>query len=292
MQEQIEQDDEELPEGQEQEAPEAQEPEQSDAEREEIEAEARKYGWRPKEDFDKAPDGWVDAARFMEFPSTQVKMLRDTRRELEKRLAEQERARAEDIARVEAANKAAMERVRAQEKAQFETRLAQIQRQKAEAAKSMDLETYDRLAQQEAQLRPPKEPEAERQQPPPVVPPEIDSYRRENDWAQNPALWQQMSQFVDYAMQTGQMRPDAAPADQLAYADRMMRQARPDLFPQAKLTTSRVDGGGLAPRSGKRGKSAADLPADVKKIGADYVKEGIYSSIDEYATDYFAEVSQ
>ncbi len=51
-------------------------PERLEADRA-TEDEARKYGWRPKDEFKRDPQGWVDAKKFLDFPQTHNKKLRD-----------------------------------------------------------------------------------------------------------------------------------------------------------------------------------------------------------------------
>jgi hypothetical protein len=186
------------------------------AAREEAEAEARKYGWRPKAEFDRDPDGWVDASRFLELPSTNVKMLRDTKRELERKLEDERKDRAESFARMEAMQKAIVERTRQQERAKFDAEREQLQKAKREAAASHDLDRYDQLSRREAQLRPPEDVAPVQQQQAPKYP-EVDDYRAKNEWAQDPALWQEASIAVDAAMRFGKAFNSAQ--EQLVYAE-------------------------------------------------------------------------
>ena len=69
----------------------------ADDARKEIEDAARKYGWRPKGEFDRDPSGWVDADRFLELPATRLKMTNDAKRELEREL----KNRDERLARID-----------------------------------------------------------------------------------------------------------------------------------------------------------------------------------------------
>jgi len=88
----------------------------------EAEGEARKYGWKAKEEFDLAPEGWVDANRFLELPSTQVKMLRDTRKQLERELRERD----EKLSGIERTARTAVEAARKQERERYEAQLAEL----------------------------------------------------------------------------------------------------------------------------------------------------------------------
>jgi hypothetical protein len=269
------------------EAPEAEQERPEDAAaRQEAEAEARKYGWRPKAEFDRDPDGWVDASRFLELPSTNVKMLRDAKRELQSQLEAERKDRAEAFARMESAQRAVAERIRQQERAKFEAEREQLLRAKREAAASHDLDRYDQLSRKEAMMKPPEDIAPAQQQEAPRYP-EVESYRAKNDWAQDPALWSEASFAVDAAMRSGTRFNTAQ--EQLVYAESVMKRKYPHMFQAAPVAAiSRVDGGGLA--TGRRaGRGADDLPPEAKKVAAEYVKEGIYKNLAEYAADYFAQ---
>jgi len=117
--------------------------------------EARKYGWRPKEEYDRDPEGWVDAERFLEFPSTISKQLRDQKRDLQKQLDGSEASRKRDIDRLSASTKQAIDIARKQEQERYQTELAAIQAQKRQAVDTADTEAYDSLSKRESELRPP-----------------------------------------------------------------------------------------------------------------------------------------
>jgi hypothetical protein len=255
------------------------------AQRQEMEAEAKKYGWRPKEEFDRAPEGWVDAERFMELPQTHVKMLRDETRDLKAQL---ERG-AQEIEGIRRMSRVAVDEARKQAEAQYERDLAVIRAGQRKAVEDMDTERFDALAQREAQLRQ-NAPQAA-----PVDAPQVDqaeiakveAYKRDNEWTQNPIIWGQVMSAIDNSPEVM-----ALPADkQIEYADKMVRQSYPHLFaaPEPKpAAVQRVDGGGLG-LGAKRSKGANDLPSEAAKIGKEFVEEGIFKSLDDYAKQYFAQ---
>lgn len=261
-------------------------PEQPDPDQIEAENEAKKYGWKPKEAFDLAPDGWVDAKRFLELPSTQNKALRDTKRGLERRLEEAEAARKADLEGVKAASKAALDAVRKQEQERYAADLAAIQRRQREAVSMADTQTFDALERQKAAIKPPETPQAA---PNPGPSPDVADYVSKNEWAQDPALLMEGAQAIEYARQSG--RVFATDMDQVKYAESVMKRKYPHLFQPAepqRQTQSRVDGGGLG-GSSRRTKGADDLPADVRDVGREFVAEGVFKSLDDYAKAYFAQ---
>lgn len=270
----------------EEETPDIEEPEsdQPDPDRVAREVEAKKYGWRPKEDFDRDPEGWVDADRFLELPSTGVKMLRDTKRDLEKRVEESEKARAVDIARVEATSRAAIEAVRMQERQRYDTELTAVREAKRQAASMADVARYDALETRERQLSAPPVRQSDEKQPHPDA---VEyAARPEGAWLNNPELAKAGFHLIE-ANPSVKVLP---PKVQIAFAEAELRKFYPTAFAapaqQEPPKASRVDGGGLA-GGGRRTKGADDLPADVRKVAAGFVKEGVFKDINAYAAAYW-----
>lgn len=250
----------------------------------EAESEARKYGWKPKDEYTLDPEKWVDAERFLQFPQTQTKILRDTKRELEKRLEESERARKTDFEQLRKTSQQAIEIARQQAEQRYRDELAAIQQAKRAAVQSQDVTKFEALERREQQVR---DQQAVQPQAAPALDPAVAEYREKNEWARDPVMWTEMAQSVEIALRSGM---SMSPADQLAYAEGVMRRKYPHMFQtQAPApATQRVDSGGLG-GGFRRGKSAADLPADVRAVAQDFVKEGVFKSMDEYAAAYFSE---
>lgn len=244
----------------------------------ETEAEARKYGWRPKEEFDRNPEGWVDAERFLQLPQTQVKALRDMKRELERSLKERDAK----LSNIERTTRIAVDRTREQERARYEAELARIEAAKRDAVANADAEQYDRLTQMQQRIKPPADIQAEA----PQVPQELSEYMSTAAWAKDPAALEYARRLIDDS-------PDLLrlpPLKQVQAAERKVREFFPEHFAEPAKPKpagpARVDGGGLG-GAFKRGRSADDLPADARQVGASFVKEGLFKSLDDYAKAYF-----
>lgn len=238
----------------------------------EAQEEARKYGWRPKEDFDRNPEGWVDAKRFLELPSTEVKKLRDESRaekaEFEARLA-----------KMDAVNKATMERALEVERENHQRELNNLTAQQRQAVEEADTEKYDALELQKQKLKAPE----------PIAEPErkVDDftakYMAENEWTKDPVL-------ASVGFQAVQNDPIALrmPAkEQWEFAERKVREYFPHKFKEPetqKPARSKVDGGGLG--GGQTSKGVASLPPEALAAGKEFVAEGYYKSLEEYATFY------
>lgn len=266
-------------------------PEELEAQKE-AQEEARKYGWKPKEEFTLAPEGWVDADRFLELPSTQNKVLRDMNRNLSKAVEETKKEAQERFERLERTNRMAMERAIQQEKDRHKTELANVRAAQRKAVDDGDLETYDSLEKREIELlsNPPSEPElADPQESLKAqAAQEVTAYRSTEDgkWLNNPMLARQAYEVIEYT-------PGAKALDtmgQIQLAKQSLEGMYPHLFPKqapAGRTQTKVDGGGLASSSGSKGVNS--LPAEALKVGKEFVSDGIYKTLEDYAKDYWAE---
>jgi hypothetical protein len=132
-----------------------------------------------------------------------------------------------------------------------------------------DTREFDRLEALKRTVAPPVQ---QPQGPSPVV----SEYVAKNEWAKNPALWHEAATAVEIALRSGkQFRDDA---DQVAFAEGVMRQKYPHLFQAAPQVpkTSRVDGGGLA--GGIGGQTGFDkLPSDAKSAFKRMVAQGLFT---------------
>lgn len=251
-----------------------------DEDRKVLEEEARKYGWRPKAEFDRDPAGWVDADRFLELPTTKVKMHRDVQKHLEKELRERD----ERLARMEGMTKKAIEAVRRQEEEKYQQQLASLSAAQRRAAEEGDLERFDRLEAQRAKIQPPAPVVDEPAQDDPLA-----AYRtsEEGKWANDPSA-------VRFAAQLVEANPHVKylpPIKQAQWAASQVKDYFPEYFAapsQPRPAPQRVDGGGLG-GSFRRGKGVDDLPPEAAKIAQEFVKEGIFKSVEDYAKDYWAQ---
>lgn len=245
---------------------------------------ARKYGWRPLEEYTRDPKGWVDADRFLELGSTQAKILRDTKRELEAKLADSERQRAEEVRRLEAMAREGIDRARKQERADFDRRLADLAARQRAAVETGDTRTFDALERERQQMRPPTQDDGQQ----PGADPAAAKYLAETPWVQN-------ADAKAYGAYLIEQNPHikALPAmDQIRWAEERVKVAYPALFQSSEPASvpaapkrQMVDGGGLG--TTRRASAAGKLPPDAKAQGQEFVKEGLFKSLEEYAQSYF-----
>ncbi|WP_290688539.1 hypothetical protein [Haematobacter sp. UBA3484] len=255
-----------------------------DQERVALEAEAKKYGWRAREESDIPDDRWVDADRFMELPSTQLKASRDQNRELSRKLDEQGQL----IAGFSNTMREAVETSRRQEREraeqEYNSRLSEIQNAQRTAVENGDVAAYEAAERQRQQIHPPRQ-----EQRGPAS--EIVEYRQKNEWAQDPALWDEAARAVNFMPNLDR----ATPAEQMAYAEATMKRRYPHMFQQEQpqqRAPSRVDGGGLGGGVRRDTKGWDSLPVEAKAMGREFIAEGTFKTEADYAKAFYSQGGQ
>lgn len=222
----------------------------------EIVAEAKRYGWKaPDEWHGERPPGYIeDPERYLDTPGVLRRQQRELRQELERVRTATVRSMAEQRKHLEAERQREIERIG-----------AEIRR----AAEVGDVDAVDRLRKEEREIiAPPRE---EPQQP--QVDPLVARYQAQNEWAADPVKWAAAVSAVDAAINAGQRF--GTTAEQLAYAERAVRQTYPHWFNDAapapqRAPLQRVDAGGSPKASGRSdwdrldGETRRDLDMAIK----------------------------
>lgn len=243
----------------------------------EAEAEARKYGWRPKDEFDRDPKGWVDASRFLELPTTQKKMVQD---ELRQTTSEFTRR----MERLERSNKAAMKRALEVQQEAHERDLKNVEAAQRRAVEDGDTDRYDALARHKQVLMKAAPRPDDADDTPAGPDPYVSEYKEsaEGAWLKDPMLFD----FASRAIDNSRGAAGQTAREQIAYAKTQVEKYFPHMFEtKPKPRASRVDGGGLA--GGRASGGAAKLPPEAVRAGKDFVKQGLFKSLDDYAKTYF-----
>jgi len=252
------------------EAPEAVEPRQFDPDTVEK---ARRYGWKPPEEWVGSKKGYVDdPERFLELPSTLRKRLEESDDRLKK---------ADDrLSRMDRVMNTAMER----QKAQHEAELESVRKQMRSAVEEGDVEKYDELSKRQEQLSK-QAPEPEKQDDKPQLPPAVSAYmeRDEGKWLKDPYLAQQASMIVDAGLKANEVPTGNAEA-QLRYAEQRVRQLFPQYFETPATRAAKTDGGGMA--SARNSKPEDKIPAEDRATLKGLVDQGIFKDMKEAAKYY------
>lgn len=228
-------------------APEAEQPAppaDPEPQEDDVEAEARSLGWKPREAWKGDASNWVDASEYVE----RARSLPATVKRLETALEAERRESRERLARMEAY----YERTR---KAERET----IDREMREAVRTGDVDAYEAARKREQAITAPVEP-----QKPAGPPPETREWVQRNAWFEtDPVMRAAAQSLADEALRLG--RADVT--SQLAYVDQRIKEYFPHKFqpPAPKRTVSPVDGGTMiAPKS--RAKGWSDIPAEERAL--------------------------
>lgn len=232
-------------------------------------SEARAFGWKPSSEWQgEKPSGYIESpVEYMD----RVKRSK-TFSALTDRIEKQAREAEETAKRLNAVNEFAL---KAQREA-YERRIAEIEAAKRRAAEAGDVASYDKLAAAQATIV--REPVAPVVAPPPSA--HVDEYRRANAWTENPLIWREAVDAVDFALKSG--KHFQSEADQIKYAETVILQKYPHLAPKAPDPVSArpsrpaaVEAGGLA--SASRNSGFSSLPSEARAAFARFAREGIFT---------------
>src|SRR6056297_2062419 len=152
------------------------------------EQEARLFGW-------KSPDEWKGEkpAGYIDDPKEFLGRVERSRifQTMQDKMSEQER-------KLAAMNDKALERQRAD----YETQMRRITQLQRKAVEDADTDAYDNLERHRQELSK-NAPQPEQLQQPQAAPPEVEQFRKSNDWAKDPVLWAEAVQAVDLGLRSG-----------------------------------------------------------------------------------------
>lgn len=264
-----------------------------------LQTRAKSMGWSPREEFRGPAEKWVDAEEFVRRGEEELPVLRERLRTstsrisaLDRELAKQRTEFEDKLQRIEGATAIAIRRQRDE----LENSYRSAQR---DAVLNADQDRYDQLERdrrtavadydkQVFEVSRPREPEA--RQLPPQVATAVDNWRAENPWFERDQVLNQVAQAIH--MDLNQRMPGLDISQNLNEVRKEIAKRFPEKFapPSSRSGPAPVEGGSrVAAGTASRGRSAADLPADVRKAGERFVKQGLYKKIDDYAADYWSQ---
>lgn len=258
-----------------------------------TETRARAMGWVPKDEFRGPADKWRDAAEFVRHGEQELPILRERNRDLSRKVSEIERDYQQRFQRLEHMSTLALAKQREQIVASY----TQAMRSAVEMG---DVQRYDQLMQDygqrigefDQQIQERAQPVEKQPAPPAQLPPEVVAIRRDFE-ARNP--WFNTDPELNLAAQRHHLRlqrekPGLSMAENLAETEKAVKAEYASRFGIAhKVSPSVEPGGGRMPSSGARTKGASDLPADARRQGEKFVREGLFKDLNEYAREYFTQ---
>lgn len=266
----------------------------------ELEARARRMGWKPQAEYRGDPDKWVTAQEFIEKGENELPVLRERLRVTDRRLEQTERAlhgvnerlreQTEVLTQFRDFARDGEERARKRALEELEERHA---RQVSEADVAGAKATLAAIKEVEAApaAQPKKAPETP-QTPPapqaPQVPPEVTAWVNSNkDWyASDPVM---RGAAIALHGQLLQDRPDLSMEENLAEVKRQIVRRFPERFANSRRETPGSVNGPSEPGGRKpAGRTYADLPPEAKRACDRFVKEIPGYKREEYVATYFS----
>lgn len=248
-----------------------------------YEAEAREMGWVPEEEFNGPKGKWKDAKQFVEDGERILPIVRSQLKRTQDELAKKDAEFAKRIERIERMSKVSMER----QKAQHKTELDRIKKEMRKAAEEGDTARYDQLDVQREELagqsfdEPQDDGKSDYDR-------AVQDFSSRNNWYGTDDV---MTAWAEgYSQKIARDNPNISIEDNLKRVEAAAKEKFPDKFGGKKPAANghaAVDGGGSFPAAPRRGKGAAQLPAEARAAGERFVKEGLFKNIEEYAKDYF-----
>lgn len=214
----------------------------------EIEAEAKRMGWTPLEQFKGDPDKWRGADEFVERGRNMLPIVRAT-------VKKQER----EIAELKQSMKEFGEFHTKTEQRAYAQALADLKQQRADAIAAGDGVAFDKVDSAIDDLKKDIETKAkpaQQDQDDPV----FNDWKGRNKWLDDPKMEAYGNAAANYLRGTGEK---ATGADFLELVTKEVKAKFPEKFENPRRSAApSVEGGAPAARSG--GKSFADMPADAR----------------------------
>jgi hypothetical protein len=248
------------------ETPEVVEAAQEKPEASDVEARARRMGWRPKDEYGGNPDRWVDAEKFIAKGENELPVLRERLRKLDGQLAETQ----SDLKSVLKLQREQIERAVKKER-------ERLQAEKREAIRAGDEARVDQI---DAELAEAKAPVEER--PKNEVPPEFVEWGKANPWfAQFPDM---NAAAVGWYETLSKQRPDLTDTQKLRLISAEARKRYPERFPAQNKAPSAVQGSN-GTHARPKAKGWGDLPTEVRQVAERLVSRGDTTK-EQYLKDY------
>lgn len=265
-----------------------------------VETRARAMGWVDKDEFRGPADKWRPADEFVRKGEEDLPILRERLRDstrktadLEAKLARQQADFAANFKRLESMSAMALQRQREQLLGSY----AAAQR---DAVANGDVARYDQLERDKftalhdydtriAQAQQPPAPQHQDQRSPQLPPHEaatVSSWRQSNAWFDADMEMNMVAQARHVALQ--KEKPGLSLEENLKEVSAYVRQRYPDKF-ASRAAPAAVEGGSRfsGAQGGSRSRGAADLPAEARRQGEKWVKDGTFKDINEYAKLYW-----
>lgn len=243
------------------------------------ESEARRMGWRPKEEYHGDPAKWVDAAEFNRRGREHVPILRDKVQRLEKRV--------QDLLEANKQFGEFQQKARDQERKRLQAEIDGLKAQQLAAVQSGDTQAYLTAEQQikaRAEAMPKETPPAPVQTD--TTPPEVQEFVQRNAWMNTDT--QMRNEAI--ALHEAQLRDpnDYRPLhEKLLEVENKIKRLYPHKFGNPNRSRpAAVDGAPAIVPSQKKTRGYPDLPKEAKEACDKYVRTIPGYTREKYLADY------
>lgn len=264
-----------------------------------VEIRARSMGWRPLDEYHGDKTRWVDAETFVRRGETELPIVRERYRALEKKFIDVEKRLEESSGRLNETVKVLNEvrdLSKSAEERGFERAMRDLGERERRAVAEASVETYDTIQREKAALvesrpkmvsTPPPAREPERTVTAPVTPttnPVIDAWIAENPWFNADGLLNSVA--IGFDAQLQREAPGMGMGDRLAEVKKQVMARFPEKFgnprrtaPPTVTTTTMA-----TPRSNKKG--LKDLPKEAQEAFARFKRQMPTYTEEEYLKVY------
>jgi hypothetical protein len=242
-----------------------------------AEEEARKHGWRPKEEFENQ-EKWVDAKEFLYRRDLMDKIHNQSRNM--KRMTEELETYKRSIDNVEKIITRREELARKQER-------EVILRERREAIQNGDIEAVERLDEKIFNLN-----ESAGQKEEPAIPHETQDWikQHQTNWFNKNSVEniEMMEEAARIEKRIYQANPNIQVSDALQTIDKEMRRKYPHRFRNPNLDRKpEVEGTGEYAATKKPKYDQGKITPALNQIADQFVKKGLFKTKDEYYKVYF-----
>ena len=242
-----------------------------------LEDRARRQGWKPKDEFNRDPADWKPADEFLEVAETEMPVLRERMRNMEKQIQGMDKT----LEFQKQERELALQEERDRLGAQYDARLR-------ETVEAGDGDAFDRIQREKTEhLKEPPAPKTAND-----LPEAIREFMAENKWyGEN----EDMTEFAEAQnLIVRQHHPDWSDELVMRQIGARVKQAYPgDAAPKPRSTSVE---GGRRPKTQTRGKTFDSLPEDYKAGYAESARFGLVTNDDNgkkrYAEVYYAQLGE
>lgn len=238
-----------------------------------IDAQARRMGWRPKEEYSGNPARWVDAKTFTERGFQELPVLRERYRKVDERLANTERALTESTSRIKEMSTVLTELTEMSRTAHdrgYKQAMVELKAREERAVQEANVDEYRRIQMEREQIeagRPkveaPKEP-PRAEIPPPAANPVIQQWIGDNPWFNTDRVLNAFALDADTQVQA--QYPTWSMEDKLEEVKKRTMDKFPEKFGMTRREpAARVATHSAPPPAKPKGRTVKDLPKEARE---------------------------